>query len=310
MKRPKHSILLIPPGGKRIRVVRIRFWIISAILLLSAGYAGFFIPLDTFKLTSEEKIFKKNLGAQNDQLAQRIIETRRGLGALDEQVGKLEEGQHRVEALCGIDPEVTPPRRIRKNTGQIFTDLGKLLDNVSAEESFIAQFTEKIRNNNLYFTSIPLIRPVEAEVSYSFGKRLDPFTGVIKWHNGIDYIAPSGAQVVATASGIVESVTNDRFFGRTVTIRHSFGFTTIYAHLGTIAVSAGKRINRGQMVATVGLSGMTTGPHLHYEVLRNGKAINPEEYLFINIDSLGQNEPEMSVTSTVAQNMALDEMRE
>jgi len=160
--------------------------------------------------------------------------------------------------------------------------LDDILHYLEATDSFINAFSEMVNENPVYIDYIPLIKPVVDPhvITARFGKRRDPFTGDMKWHNGVDFSAERETPVIATACGTVDKVDNHNYWGRRVRIRHRFGFTTLYAHLGTVKVKNGKRVKRGDVIATIGISGLTSGPHLHYEIHHNGKPIDPELYFF------------------------------
>ena len=116
-----------------------------------------------------------------------------------------------------------------------------------------------------------------ARLSSSFGKRRHPILGYQKMHSGVDFAAPSGTPVLAAGSGTVERANVYGSFGNYLLIRHSDGYKTAYAHLKGFArgIKKGTRVTQDQVVAYVGTTGRSTGPHLHYEVIHNGKKINP-----------------------------------
>lgn len=135
-------------------------------------------------------------------------------------------------------------------------------------------FDEKGRAAQLFLTR----RPVRAShISSGFGMRLHPIGGYEHLHTGIDYSAPIGAKVFAAGDGIVESVTNKPGYGRYIKIRHGRGYETAYAHLSAFdrAIYVGKPVQRGDLIGYVGRSGGVTGPHLHFEIRRNGSFVNP-----------------------------------
>ncbi len=116
-------------------------------------------------------------------------------------------------------------------------------------------------------------------ISSYFGLRKDPFNGKQKMHNGIDFAGKSGTNVLATADGVVISARKQNGYGKVLEIDHGYGLSTRYAHNKTIAVKVGDVVKQGQVIASMGSSGRSTGPHVHYEVLRNGKNVNPKKYI-------------------------------
>ena len=128
-------------------------------------------------------------------------------------------------------------------------------------------------------TYTPAIWPVLGHITDSFGERLDPFSGEGAFHTGVDVASDYGAPVHATADGVVTTAENHAGYGRLVVVDHGFGITTWYAHLSSFAAVAGARVKRGQVVGYTGISGRSTGPHVHYEVRMNNAPINPWRYM-------------------------------
>jgi murein DD-endopeptidase MepM/ murein hydrolase activator NlpD len=128
-------------------------------------------------------------------------------------------------------------------------------------------------------TYTPAIWPVLGHITDSFGERLDPFSGEGAFHTGVDVASDYGAPVHATADGVVISAENHAGYGRVVIIDHGFGITTWYAHLSSFATITGSRVKRGQVVGYCGISGRSTGPHVHYEVRMNNAPVNPWRYM-------------------------------
>jgi murein DD-endopeptidase MepM/ murein hydrolase activator NlpD len=116
-----------------------------------------------------------------------------------------------------------------------------------------------------------------ARISSRFGMRRHPILGYSRMHRGVDFAAPTGTPVYAAADGVVESVRRERGYGNVVRLRHQGGMMTLYAHLSRFApgMRAGVRVRQGQTIGRVGSTGMSTGPHLHYEIHIAGRAVNP-----------------------------------
>jgi len=131
--------------------------------------------------------------------------------------------------------------------------------------------------------AVPAISPVSPcdyhRISSPFGMRVHPITGKLKRHDGLDFAASIGKPIFATGNGIVSLVQKSKLgYGNRIAIKHGFGFKTVYAHLHNIEVSIGDTITRGQKIGTVGNTGTSTGPHLHYEVIFNNRKFNPKNY--------------------------------
>ena len=142
----------------------------------------------------------------------------------------------------------------------------------------------EITLNNLHLTDQIYIsgKPVNGKhvwLSSPFGVRKDPFTGKLTQHNGVDIAAQVGMPIIATAAGVVTEASEHQGYGFLVEIQHGNGMVTRYAHAKSVSVSVGDIVSKGQKIATVGNTGRSTGPHVHYEVLKNGKPINPNYYI-------------------------------
>jgi len=131
----------------------------------------------------------------------------------------------------------------------------------------------------LKFAEEPNLWPVEGHISGSFGERIDPFNGEGAFHSGVDISTAYGSRVIAPADGVVDFADFAGGYGRMIEIAHSQGFVTRYGHLASFAVAPGQTVHRGQIIGYVGLSGRSTGPHLHYEVWIHSNPVNPYHFL-------------------------------
>lgn len=154
---------------------------------------------------------------------------------------------------------------------------------VEFEKSEYQLISEKFKENKLLFESIPAIRPCLGDfATYGFGMRPHPILKVVRMHDGIDIITDTGSPVYASGNGIVDFVGRKGGYGIAVEIDHGFGYKTVYAHLKNSTVKKGQSVTRGGLIAHSGNSGLSTGPHLHYEVHHNGVKLNPEDFFFDN----------------------------
>ena len=155
-------------------------------------------------------------------------------------------------------------------------------DIISTDEisSFYDKYLNRIAYNLAY---IPLGMPYHGRITSTFGHRENPFGGEnVETHKGLDIAAPYGAPVKAMAKGTVEFAGLRGGFGNCIMLKHGNGFETLYGHLSKILVSVGQKIDIGQQIGNVGSTGRSTGPHLHYEIHRNGEKINPQSFLTLN----------------------------
>lgn len=147
------------------------------------------------------------------------------------------------------------------------------------------EVVQKAENKEKLFAAIPAIQPIANKnliaLASGFGMRVHPIYKVKKMHTGIDFAAPIGTPIYATADGKIEEV-SVRFsgYGKMIIIDHGFGYKTRYAHMHDFAVRQGQSIKRGELIGYVGDTGLSTAPHLHYEVFMNGEFINPVHYFF------------------------------
>lgn len=147
------------------------------------------------------------------------------------------------------------------------------------------EITEMALKKEEYWASIPAIQPVLNEnlnlLASGFGMRLHPILKVRKMHTGVDFTAPKGTPIYATGDGVVIEVQSVFWgYGKYVEIDHGFGFVTRYAHMNDFNVKKGQKVKRGDQIGTVGNTGSSTAPHVHYEVLKDGKYVNPVNYFF------------------------------
>jgi murein DD-endopeptidase MepM/ murein hydrolase activator NlpD len=136
-----------------------------------------------------------------------------------------------------------------------------------------------------FLAAIPAIQPVAnrslRKMASGFGYRLHPIYKTYKMHEGIDFTAPTGTPIYATGNGRVMNVDKEhRGYGNCIVINHGFGYQTLYGHMYRMKARPGQTVKRGELIGYVGNTGLSSGPHLHYEVIKNGKKINPINYFF------------------------------
>jgi murein DD-endopeptidase MepM/ murein hydrolase activator NlpD len=156
---------------------------------------------------------------------------------------------------------------------------GVLRDLLQGLESRLRYVRRDVERREALASSTPSIWPAHGWLTGTFGGRSDPFSGEPAFHQGIDISTDKGQPVFATADGTVESAAANGDYGNLVVLKHDFGLTTRYGHMSAFNVKAGQRVKRGDVIGYVGATGRATGTHVHYEILVNGKLINPLQLL-------------------------------
>ena len=209
---------------------------------------------------------------------------------LDKQTERIQDvmkrqivGKHKVPKLEKDESEQSKGGPLindelsQKDIGLV---VAKLMDKVEARESLSNKIEAMMLKQTVLKNTLPSLYPVDTPYrSSSFGWRKDPFLGVRAFHKGLDFSAVTGEPIMATASGIVTEAGFERDYGKYIKINHGDGLETRYAHASKLLVSKGDVVRREQVIALVGNTGRSTGPHLHYEIRLNGRALDPKQYL-------------------------------
>ena len=175
---------------------------------------------------------------------------------------------------------------------QLAADLTRKVDLLEKQTYVQAKSYEEIvdlaKTREIRMECIPAIQPVLnkdlTRVASGYGVRIDPVYHVRKFHAGMDFTAPTGTEVFATGNGKVKFVGWKQGYGNTVIVDHGFGYETLYAHLFKALVKVGQKVKRSDIIALVGSTGKSTGPHLHYEVHFQGHHVDPRNYYFYDLD--------------------------
>ena len=168
---------------------------------------------------------------------------------------------------------------------------------------------ELAKNKEALLNALPAIRPVKmtegVRFSSGFGYRMHPIFKVRKMHAGVDFTAKRGTPIYASADGVIISndVYGGRGYGNHITISHGYGYHTLYAHMDKVAKNQGEKVKRGDLIGYVGSTGRSTAPHLHYEVIRNGRRVNPIDYFF---NDLSPQEYDELVSAAADSNQSFD----
>jgi len=201
-------------------------------------------------------------------------------------IANLEKGQETTSHLGMGGPSPSDVReklRLEKDdkglVRQMKIDVERLKSEATSQEESLSELEKLLQSKKEVLVHTPSVWPVMGWVTSGFGFRTNPFTGLTQMHEGLDISNRVGTPVIAVADGIVSDSGNDWAHGRIVVISHGFGLVTRYSHLSKVLVRVGQKVKRGDNIAEVGVTGKTTGPHLHYEIRLNGVPVNPMKYI-------------------------------
>lgn len=215
------------------------------------------------------------------------------LGQMQAHVTRLDAMGQRITSMAGLEdgefsfeqpPALGGPENLLVQQSLQVPDFIAMLDNLAIQlenrNNQLGILETMLINRSLQAEVLPAGRPIKGGwISSRFGTRTDPFTGRQAHHNGIDFAGKEGAEVFAVASGVVTWAGSRTGYGNLVEINHGKGYVTRYGHNKSVLVKSGDTIKKGQPVAILGSTGRSTGPHVHFEVLHNGRAVDPARYV-------------------------------
>ncbi|HEX7615793.1 MAG TPA: M23 family metallopeptidase [Thermoanaerobaculia bacterium] len=288
MPRREHTIIFLPHAKARFRQFRV-----SSRLLWSLGICfGLSVLLGvTFSALWVRSVRKNSevtaILAENSDLRSRAALTNTRLETIEKMLAEFEDRTRRLSIVAGLSAVRDPGLGGVGGLSAVPVNPADSIDSGMSEagrrgvllSSRLKLVEKKLSLQADQLALTPTIVPTAGVLTAGFGSRTDPFTNHPEFHTGIDISTPAGNRVVAPASGTIVRVGWDKGYGRFVEIAHGYGVTTLFGHLQTARVAEGQRVSRGDLVALVGSSGRSTGPHLHYEVHTDGKPVNPLDYV-------------------------------
>lgn len=305
--KPGHwTVQIMPDDGGPIRHLsvsrRMATIAAAAVALVALLAIGFAISLGGDALRTAEVV---RLRVENRALTNDLARMESRVSTLDRYIDRLSARDQEIRLLAGlphIDPEVqavgvggptsttsdrerfleTSPE-LAERALAVGYDVDKLTRRVELLSSSLDEAMDSVRVHQAIFRARPSIRPVQSPdswISSSFShSRFHPVLLVNRPHPGLDISATEGTAFLATAAGRVTFAGTQAGYGKTVEIDHGYGYVTRYAHAASINVKRGQRVERGALLGEIGRTGLATAPHLHYEVLVDGEAANPRNYL-------------------------------
>ena len=284
-------------GDKLIFTLGIAFLSIGIAILIMITYSSFFELPNEVKLRNEVQALEFNYGKLEKEV-----------GSLNSVITMLERRDDEVyRVILGAEPidgairnggigGVERYRDIRINNSEhqrlivnVHNKIDRLKRKIYIESKSHDELLSLAENKQKQYASIPAIQPISNKqlkaLASGFGKRIHPIYKVLKMHTGIDFSSPVGTPVFATADGKVTIVDEFGGYGKMVMIDHGYGYKTRYGHLHDFTVKVDQIVKRGEQIGYVGNTGLSTAPHLHYEVLLQGLQINPIHYFFNDLNA-------------------------
>jgi len=266
---------------------------VTALILVSLAYKY-------FPSVNEKRLIQKNEALKDDYY---VLNEK--VKKLQDQMGELEKRDNHVyREIFEANPIPDSARakamhlqeeiKLVENMDQenLATSIANTLNNLSARIAYqtksYSEIDGFIKNKEQLLACTPAIQPVSnkdlSRIASGFGYRIDPVYKTTKFHAGLDFAAPQGTPIYATANGTVETAGNTgNGYGNHVVINHGYGYQTLYGHMFRVKVRAGEKVKRGEIIGWVGSTGKSTGPHCHYEVHRNGDPVDPVYYFYNDI---------------------------
>jgi murein DD-endopeptidase MepM/ murein hydrolase activator NlpD len=231
------------------------------------------------------------LRAQKDELKTNYSRLEQVAHERDIQVASLGSLASEVSSMYGLkqepilasDPAVTVNDQVTSSLDRFYTLRNTAMSGAATIGISLGLTHNATPADWTRASSVPSLWPVEGTITGPFGERTDPFNGEGAFHCGVDISAAFGQPVIAPAEGMVVFADEMNGYGRMVVIDHGHGISTRYGHLASFAVVSGQQVRRGDVIGYVGLSGRSTGPHLHYEVRINDTPVNPYKFLRLTI---------------------------
>ncbi|MFN0031876.1 MAG: M23 family metallopeptidase [Flavobacteriales bacterium] len=272
-------------------------YLFSGLVIGSIGvviYATFFKDPETARLDREVTFLKRQIKGLNSQI-----------DTLEYFAQELQDKDDNVyRSIFGADPY---PEHMRKggvggsdrysnmkgyasSEGIIETQkrISRLQRSLVAQSKSYEELYQLANAQEEMLQSIPAIQPVSNKdlkrLASGFGMRIHPIYKIAKMHTGLDFTADIGTEIYATGDGVIEAIDSKLSgYGHHVIIQHGYGYQTLYAHMSHVKVRVGEKVKRGQIIGYVGNTGTSTGPHLHYEVMKNGEKVDPAFYFYSDI---------------------------
>jgi len=293
------TIMLVPHSGQKVFSLRLPMRFIKAAGLalgvMAAISVGMFINYHyTMSVARSERAELERLRQISSQQYAQIEQLAQTTTNLQNDLERLKQLDTQIRRLINSE-ELTEPSRsgiVRPNSDSgrggpmvkpdvkiLASNLEEIAASMKEREKSLEQLKQALIERNKRLAATPSIWPTYGEVTSRFGYRNSPEGRGSYWHEGIDIANNYGTPVMATADGVVKYSGWYGGYGKLIEIDHGYGIVTRYGHMSSIIVSNGQRVKKGEVIGYMGNTGISTGPHLHYEVRVNGTAVNPAKFL-------------------------------
>ncbi len=296
------TVMLVPHGSGSSRAVEVSQSVVKALVGIGGVLVVLFLVLGGTALSRGVNITRSRaLERENQLLASEIQRMRERLGGLRDTLNVFGEREQALRLMAGLSPvdKDVQLAGIGGPTGQwaerdslsasgpngaqalaARVDMDQLTRRANLLVRSLNEAYDSASSQRSRYAAMPSIMPTKGWLTSAFAReRVHPILHLARPHEGIDVSAPMGMEIEAPAAGIVTQVSWVEGYGNMLTIDHGYGLVTRYAHCSKILVVRGQRVKRGQPIAKVGSTGLSTGPHLHYEVWVNGHPVDPMKYV-------------------------------
>jgi murein DD-endopeptidase MepM/ murein hydrolase activator NlpD len=292
MDKKFYTFLIFPGAHGNLRKIRLPFYVVHVVLAFSVvgimtiaalanSYARMLLKVANYNNLRTER---EALKTQNRSLENAVTTTNAKLDSLQSLASEVALTYGFGEARRPRFPEAalalaTQTNSTLESSYRASLYAFNLIRNSSMGPMGPAPTLGFVPTADFGRSAVPNLWPVRGRITEGFGQRLDPFSGEGVFHSGVDICVPYGTRVEAPSDGIVMQAGVESGYGNQIVLDHGFGMTSKYGHLSKIFVVVGQEVKRGQVIGAVGMTGRTTGPHLHYEVIVNDTPVNPMKYL-------------------------------
>ncbi len=301
MSKKKYTIMILPDETTRVRKYSLpRTMVRGSLVLFTICILGLGYLVTDYYSVKRMVAELDRLRLEARQQQQQLVTFAKSFDDLQGEMTRLRQFDMKLRVMADLDGVVYPeqimgiggenPEPFNPLEGELsfqdqamITNMTKNLDRlqteVSIQERSFQELVEYLEDQKSLLASTPSIWPVKGWLTSTFGYRTSPFTGRREMHKGLDIATRSGTPIIAPADGLVVFSGREGGFGNMVMVDHGYGITTRYGHCSSIDVKLGQKVKRGDIIARVGNTGRSTGPHVHYEVAVNGVSVNPSRYI-------------------------------